>query len=290
MVNFEENFRKVRNTLYVVRVYLGYERWLSRVGRKGSTGRVRIGDVSIFFRRYGSGPAVLLLHGGFTFSKYWAGQIPVIASDYTVIAMDSRGHGHSTLGAEKLTYEQMAVDTIGLIEKLGLGPVHLIGWSDGGCTSLALALARPDLVRSMVLLGTPYNTSNYDDNSKRRIDEILRPGSYSLLGIRAIQRWMNPDADRTSEFIDAMREMWQLFPDYSENDLGKIDSQVLVIAGDHDEFLSHEDDPFQVFRETADALPHGKMAIVKGGTHNVHIEKPGQVNELIMEFLSRQGS
>ncbi len=287
MLNYEETFRNIRNSFYMLRTYNHYAVWAMRPSTVTRAGRIQVGDISIFFRRYGSGLPVLLLHGGFTFSQSWAGQIKALASHHDVIAMDSRGHGHTTLGSKPMTYGQMAEDAAGLIERLQLGPVHLIGWSDGGCTSLALALDRPDLVRSMVLLGTPFNISNYDKDSLRRIEEMLRPGSVSILGIRAIQRWMNPEPERALEFIDSMRRMWKVLPDFTAEDLAKINLPVLVIACNRDEFLSHESDPYQVFREMVEAMPEATMVVVEDGTHNVHIEKPGRINSLVLDFLNQ---
>jgi pimeloyl-ACP methyl ester carboxylesterase len=228
---------------------------------------------------------VLLLHGGFTCAETWAGQIPALARDYRVIATDSRGHGRTTLGEGPLTYRRMAGDAAELIRRLGLGQVHLIGSSDGGCTGLALAFERPELVRSLTLLGTPYSTDNYTDEAKKKIKRLLRPSSISMLALRALRRLLTPEPERGREFLGVMTRMWTGLPDFTREELGRIEAPVLVIGCDRDEFLSLTPDPLQVFRETAEAIPGARMEVVKGGTHNVHIERPGAVNRLILDFL-----
>ncbi|OFW56787.1 MAG: hypothetical protein A2W01_12580 [Candidatus Solincola sediminis] len=287
MLDYEEALRNIRSLSYILWASARHALWAARPNTKTETGRIQVGDISIFFRRFGSGPPVLLLHGGFSFSQSWAGQIRTLASDYEVIAMDSRGHGHTTLGSKPMTYRQMAEEAAGVIEGLHLGPVDLIGWSDGGCTSLALSLEHPDLVRSMVLIGTPFNVSNYDGEALRRIEMIMKPGSMSLFGIRIMQRLMNPEPHRARDFIDEMRRMWNTLPDFTLEDLAKIDIPTLVIACDCDEFLSHNPDPYEVFREMAEAMPQACIATVEGGTHTVHIEKPERINRLLSDFLCR---
>jgi pimeloyl-ACP methyl ester carboxylesterase len=53
----------------------------------------------------------------------------------------------------------MATDTIGFLDKVVGGPAHLVGWSDGGIVGLLVAIARPDLVRKLVVIGANYDTA-----------------------------------------------------------------------------------------------------------------------------------
>lgn len=265
--------------------YARYRFWISYGKPLHAKGQSDVGDISIYFHRYGSGHPVLMLHGGFTFAEVWAGQIPALAGEYEVVAMDSRGHGRTTLGSLPLSFRQMAEDAAGLIERLGIEPVHLVGWSDGGTTSIALSLQRPELVRSMVLLGTPYNTSNYSKESFSRLESMLAPGSAELLGLEALYRTMSPEPYRWSEFLEEMRFMWLNLPDFTTEDLGEIRVPTLVIACGRDEFLCHEDDPLKVFRETASAIPGARLAEIPGGTHSVLMENSRSVNQIIAGFL-----
>jgi len=267
-------------------VMAGYKIWARRNRPDVSSGRAGVGDISVFFRRYGSGEPVLLLHGGFMFAESWAGQIPALAREYQVIATDSRGHGRTALGTRPITYRQMAIDTAVLIEELGLGPVHLVGWSDGGCAGIGLALERPELLRSLVLIGTPFNTDNYTERARRVIDDFLRPASPILLLLRATRRLMTPEPGKWAVFVKQMRALWTELPDFSLEELGRISTPTLVVACDHDEFLSLSDDPLSVFKATAAAIPNARIAPIPGGTHSVNLERPHEVNTLILEFLA----
>ena len=265
--------------------YSRYRLWMLRTRPVNSEGRVDAGDINIYYHGFGQGEPVLMLHGGFMFAETWAGQIPIMALRHQVIAMDSRGHGRTTLGTRPVTYRQMADDAAALIERLGLGSVHLIGWSDGGCASLAMALQRPDLVRSMVLLGTPFNTDNYTEEAKRKIEDILRPQSLSMLGLRSIRRLMTSEPERGREFLEKMSRMWRESPDFSREELARIEAPTLVIGCDRDEFLSLWPDPLQGFKDTAAAIPGARLSLVRGGTHSVGIERTQEVNTLSLQFL-----
>lgn len=262
-----------------------YALWTLRTRPRDTSGRKEVGDISMFYRRYGAGDPVLLLHGGFMFAEAWAAQIPALSRHCLVIAPDSRGHGRTTLGTRELTYRRMAEDDATLIEALDLGPVHVIGSSDGGTTALALAMQRPDLVRSLVLLGTPFNTSNYSPAAWRAIDKFMRLASPELLSMRVVRRLLSPEPEQGGEFVRRMGKMWYELPDFTLEQMGLIEAPALVIAGDRDEFLSLWDDPLKVFKETTAAIPRAKLEVVPGGTHAVHEQRARVVNRLILDFL-----
>jgi len=89
---------------------------------------------------YGSGPSVILLHGGLGHSGNWGYQVPMLlGSGYRVVLVDSRGHGRSTRDARPFTYELMASDVLAVMNALRLEKAAIVGWSDGACTGLVLA-------------------------------------------------------------------------------------------------------------------------------------------------------
>lgn len=276
----------VMEVVNMARVLLRFACWVLRARPRQSWGRVDVGDINIFFRRYGSaGEPVLLLHGGFMFAESWGGQIKALYPDHTVFAIDTRGHGRTTLGTAPFTYRQLASDAAGFIEQMGVGPMHVIGWSDGGTTALGLALERPDLVRSLVLLGTDFNISNFDAHALLEIDDFLKPLSSGMLLSRLLRRILTPQPALEGEFLRSMRLMWTTLPDFTIEELGRITAPALVIACDRDEFLSPKGDPFSVFEELAAALPHSSIVKVMGGKHTVHIDRAPLVNRLILDFL-----
>ncbi len=277
----------MKSSFWFARAYFRHLAWLTLEKPERSHGRVRVGDTDLYFKSYGRGRPVVLLHGGFVFSEFWSGQFRALSRGNRVVAPDSRGHGRSTLGDAPLTYRQLARDTAGLLEELHLGPVDLVGWSDGGCACIALALERPDLVSSITLIGTPYNTDNYTPEAWLEIKKFVRPASIDLLGLRMLRRLLNPEPRSGRVFLERMTRMWMELPDFSLEELGRIAVPTLVIACDRDEFLSLGEDPLAVFNETARSMPRGQTAVVPGGTHEVHLQYPEEVNRLISDFISR---
>lgn len=102
----------------------------------------------------GSPPeTVLLLHGLAGHRSEWndlAGRLRT--AGHRVVTYDARGHGESTRRPDEVTRASCVADAAALIEELSLTPVTLTGQSMGGRTALLLAAARPDLVKSLILV------------------------------------------------------------------------------------------------------------------------------------------
>jgi 3-oxoadipate enol-lactonase len=101
-------------------------------------------------------PTLVLCHGYTGSSHDFALVVDALAADRRVITLDHRGHGHSTKTGtlDGYTIEQLLSDLAALLEAEGGGPVDLLGHSMGGRVVMGLVLARPDLVRSLILMDT----------------------------------------------------------------------------------------------------------------------------------------
>jgi len=118
---------------------------------------VRVGNRDIFFAEMGSGPTVLMLHGGGPGASgvsNYSRNIEALARHFHVIVPDLPGYGRSTKGVNRNDpFGDLASGMIGLLQTLGLPRVHIVGNSLGGACALRMAIDRPDLVGRLVLMG-----------------------------------------------------------------------------------------------------------------------------------------
>ena len=106
----------------------------------------------------GSGDPLVFVHGSLEDLRIWRRQVELFSPHYRVIAYSRRYHHPNAApgdGDPAYTAGLHAADLAGLIEALSLGPAHLVCSSFGGCVALALAVRRPELVRSLVLAEPP---------------------------------------------------------------------------------------------------------------------------------------
>jgi pimeloyl-ACP methyl ester carboxylesterase len=124
--------------------------------------------VDLHYELEGAGPPVVYISGLSDHSNGPLGQIlrPKLAERYTVVAVDNRGSGQTTVpDGARATIEDMADDIAAIMEHHQLGPVNLLGYSMGGFIALALSLRHPAKVRSQVIAGSaahfPYGRAHF---------------------------------------------------------------------------------------------------------------------------------
>ena len=222
---------------------------------------------------------VLALHGGLSNSDELLDPIgAAIGEQYRVVAFDRRGHGRTSDGGGAFHYDDMATETIGVLETVVGGSAHLVGWSDGGIVALLVALRRPDLVRRLVLIGT-----NFHFDGLRPLDVPPDSPVFAMLQAAYVER--SPDgADHFAVVAEKAGTLFATEPTLTIEDLRQITSPALVLVGDDDLIeLSHTCAMYE-------ALPAGQLSVIPGASHLVPIEKPTEVSHLICDFLSADAS
>lgn len=263
----------------------------------GSGGTHRFYEVRgamLYTETFGHGQPVLFLHGGMTFfDSSFAKQRDYFAARRTVIGIDQRGHGHSPDGRWTLSSQLMADDTAAVIGQLGLGPVDVVGQSDGGDIALLLARDHPELVRRVVVSGAKLRSGLTAEEVQQRrgwsseqLSAKLQKISDSLPpSFRADYGRVSPDGpDHWMTLLGKCYFMWIEPVVIEPTELRKITAPILVMAGDRDQ--TPLDETVEIYR----GLPHGQLFIVPDTGHGTLQTRPDLVNPAILEFLDHAES
>ena len=222
------------------------------------------------------GEAVVLLHGGLSKTSSWDYiMVPPLEDEFHVFAYDRTAHGFTGDQPGSLHFDFQTLEAIAYLEDVVKEPAHLIGWSDGGNIALKVAIARPDLVKSIVAIGANYHFSGvmqaFVDPEISEDDQA----EYNLI---------SPDAPHTLlEKTIRMHAIWESEPTLTLEDISTIQCPVLVLVGD-DDVINHSH-TIALF----EALPLGQLAVIPGTSHIVVKEKPGLMNAVIVQFLEDLG-
>lgn len=144
-------------------------------------------DSRIYFEEYGDGESLLLLPGFSQSGDDLLALQNALAASYHVIAVDLPGSGRSQPQPRIYTanyYEDDAVSFAALLRKLGAGPTHLIGFSDGGEVALFMAALTPDLARSLVTWGAAGQMSDPDGGLRQVMYNLVDHPIPPLQGYR----------------------------------------------------------------------------------------------------------
>ena len=199
----------INRILVIIRYFI----WRLWYWRQIKTGYVTVKSSRLYYQESGSGYPLVLLHGGGVLLESFAGQIPFFSRHHRVISIDSRGHGRSSRGQKPLTYETMANDTIEVLKVLGIERADFIGWSDGGNTSLLLALQHPERVRHITLISANYHPDG--------ISNIFTVSGNPFL--KTLYQWFSPHPEKWFSLGRELEELWRLHPQISESELRGIE-------------------------------------------------------------------
>jgi pimeloyl-ACP methyl ester carboxylesterase len=244
-----------------------------------------VGDAAIYYEVHGSGPSVVLLHGGlFGSIEEFSRLIPELARTRQVIAIEARGHGRSELGSARLSYSRHAEDVAAIIRATGGGQADVVGFSDGAITGYHLAAGWPSLVRRLVAVGGPLGLYGYSAAGR---SELAAYDSASDLEARApafvaARRRVMPDPAVWPRFVEELAAMWHENDYIRQAAVRSISCPVLLLAGDRDEYLRAEH-----LLEIHRLLPQSELAVVPGTGHLVLASRPALAHALITHFLDQ---
>jgi pimeloyl-ACP methyl ester carboxylesterase len=263
----------------------GYDDDLSRFESAGAAplpvtqdqGYVEHDGARIWYATYGSGPPVILLHGGLGHSGNWGYQVPaLVGGGYRAVVIDSRGHGRSTRDARPFTYELMASDVSAVMDRLHLEKAGLVGWSDGACTALVLASKAPTRVTGVFFFACNMDPSGtkeieFTPTLKRCFDRHVK--DYAQL---------SATPDQFEAFADAVGLMQKTQPNYSAQDLAQISVPVAIVQSEHDEFIRREHAEY-----LARSIPNAEYIDLPGVSHFAPLQRPEQFNTAMLAFLGK---
>ncbi|PYS66986.1 MAG: alpha/beta hydrolase [Acidobacteria bacterium] len=241
-----------------------------RYGSNPAAGHTFIHDgLKLYYEVYGSGQPLLLVHGNGGSIADLGAQIAYFRKRYKVIAMDSRDQGRSQDSRDKLTYEKMTDDLAALLDHLKVGPVDVVGWSDGGIEALLLGIRHPAKVKKLVSMAANLNPS----------ENALHPDVLALIksmvdGVPAADR-ETPRARREIKVTGMMLEE----PNIDAKALEAITAPTLVLASDHD--VIRDEHTVEIYRH----IPNSQLAIFPNATHMIPFDDPPTFNATVERFL-----
>jgi len=238
-------------------------------------GYIESAGARIWYSAYGIGPPVILLHGGLGQSGHWGYQVPaLIASGYRAVVIDSRGHGRSTRDGRPYSYELMASDVLAVMNTLHLERAALVGWSDGACTALILAAKYPSRVA-----GVFFFACNMDPTGVRPFEPT--PALNRCFSRHAEDyKQLSATPEEFTQFVEDVGLMQRTQPNYSTQDLAKINVPVRIAQSERDEFIKREHAEY-----LAQTIPGASFILLESVSHFAPLQRPRQFNTAMLAFV-----
>jgi 3-oxoadipate enol-lactonase len=279
--------------------------WAQGMGAAGAGAQppeaaLRSGDITVpggtlFYEARGSGSAtIILIHDGLVHRETWDGQFTEFARDYHVVRYDRRGYGRSPLPTA--SYSNLA-DLRAVFEQLAIERATLIGMSAGGGLAVDYALAYPEQVEALVLVGAVVSGMGYTEHM------LTRGGHYTRGQMSSpeaeIAYWTGTDpydiAPQNTDARARIRRLLEANPQNVNADIGRLQQAparpalpmlgeihvpTLIVVGEWDipDVHAHAG-------ALAAGIPGARRTVLSGAAHLVPVEQPEAFNTLVLGFL-----
>ena len=253
----------------------------------------------IYYETHGGGdglPLLLIMGVGGSCQGWTVVTVPELSKDRLNVIFDNRGAGRSADPGTDFTTRDMADDTLAVLDHLEIERAHILGGFLGGLVAQELALAHPDRVQTLSLLGTCGRL----DLKRKMLLELWQGMTELPLELRIKHRliWTLHDLTfKQEDLIEGMvrfyrrddapmeesvftRQLQAVIDHDSLDRVERLDMPTLLVCGEQDMLT-----PLHLHRQLANRIPNSRLVQIPGGGHLVAAEMATRFNRLVARFL-----
>ncbi len=228
-----------------------------------------VNGLKMYYEIYGKGNPLVLIHGGgSTIQSNFQKVIPLFAKNRQVIAVELQAHGRTSDRNADLSFEQDADDIATLLKNLHIDKADFFGFSNGGTTTLQIAIRHPEIVNKIVVasaLAKRNGVPGWFWDFMKQVKLETMPEQ-----LKTAYKRVAPDASGLQVMHDRDAKRMVNFKDISDGQIKSIKAPALIIIADKD--IITPEHALELHRQIA----HSELAIIPG----VHGEYIGEITTL----------
>lgn len=226
--------------------------------------KVKVNDYQAHYLKAGSGPPIVLIHGGASDSRDWVSTMAALTHRYSLYAPDLIGFGQSDRTKDGYYLSDFSEFILGFVEALGLERSVLAGHSLGGRICLEVALRHPEKVRKLVLIDASG------------LGQVSRLGNVLLTAFWAIRKLLR----RQQPFPKFLNKEGEESSWLCVDELPNLRTPTLIVWKRHDLYF-----PLAIARRAKELIPEAHLAVLPGYGHAPHGQNQDAFNRLLLEYL-----
>lgn len=258
----------------------------------------RIGDIDIAYTTMGDGPPLVAIMGLTGSRHHWGGFAERFANDHRIVTFDNRGVGETSAPPGPYSTAQMAEDTLGWLDDLGIETAVIFGVSMGGMIAQELALRAPERVTKLVLGCTSFGGASAVPPTPEALAAFASIGKVSaevavrrLFEVNFSERFIAEHPEVVEELVrhgvtqrmSKLGYRGQLAAVVTHDTASRVSairSPTLLLTGDADRLI-----PAANSELLAASIPNARVVVLEGVGHMFWIEAPDAAEKAIREFL-----
>lgn len=222
-------------------------------------GYSEVNELKMYYELYGQGKPLVLIHGGgSTIQTSFGRIIPLLAKQRQIIAVELQAHGRTNDRNTNLTFEQDADDVVKLLKNLQINKADFLGFSNGGNTTMEIAIRHPDVVNKIILCSAFYKRSAVVPQFWEGFDGKVKFSDMPQAYKDGFLKINNNPAALLNMFNKDVQRM-RVFKDWSDDQIKSIKAPTLVVNGDAD--VGSAEHAVEMYR----TIPNCQLAIMPGG-------------------------
>jgi pimeloyl-ACP methyl ester carboxylesterase len=232
-------------------------------------GYSEVNGIKMYYEIYGQGKPLVLIHGGgSTIETTFGRVIPMLAKKYKVIAMDLQAHGRTSDREASESFEQDADDVATLLKNLNISKADFLGFSNGGTTTVQIAIRHPEIV-DKIILGSALCKRN---GIPEQFWDFMKQATLANMPEQLKEAYLkvSPNPKGLQIMHDKDAERMVNFKDIPDEQIESIKVPALIIIGDRD--IIKPEHAIEMHRQIANS----ELAIIPG----VHGEYIGEITTL----------
>jgi pimeloyl-ACP methyl ester carboxylesterase len=223
---------------------------------------VELSGLRMYYETEGVGEPLLLLHGGTGCRQDWvyAGRDQFVR-EYAVIAPDARGHGRTSNPQTTITHRQCAMDTLALLDRLGISKCRAIGLSMGGNILLHMATLQPNRIEAMVVVSA---TMYFPEQARAIMRQVPAPDNQPTEERERMRGSHQRGDEQITNLWRWTRDMQDSYDDmnFTPSSLSRVRASTLIVYGDRDPLY-----PVEMAIALYRAIPRSSLWVVPNGHH-----------------------
>jgi pimeloyl-ACP methyl ester carboxylesterase len=227
-------FNILKPTLAIAMLFFIVLKSNGQQSKPNDSGYVSVNGIKVYYKVYGKGMPIVLLHGAFyNIEMNWGQLIPELSKTRKVIAIEFQGHGRTPFSDRKLDIATLASDVEGVMNYLKVDSADVAGYSMGGSVAYQFAIQYPKRLRKLVIISSTYKTSGWLPAVNNAFKNF-KPEFFDNTPLKAAYDATAPDKTKWKKFLQQMIDFAGKSFDCGDSNIARITSPVLLISGDND--------------------------------------------------------
>lgn len=220
--------------LLFILFFTSYAQQNNRMKQSKTSGYAAVNGINMYYEIHGQGnmPLVLIHGGGSTIETSFSNLLPLLSAHHKIIAVELQAHGRTSDRDTPESFAQDADDVAALLAHLKINKANFLGFSNGGSTTLQIAIRHPEIVNKLIPVAAAYRRDGlipgfFDGMQQASLENMPGPLKEAYVKVA-------PDKNQLQVMFEKDKQRMINFADWPDEEIKSIKAPALFMVADKD--------------------------------------------------------